>query len=212
MKYFGLGVAALMMTISASASSVQVTCSVAGANGANSFASQALNCAQLTAAQLGSNILDSVTIDVDDSWNGGLHQTNIFDFNYTSIDPDVTLLNAAPPNTCVTIGTGASTTCEDIVTGSDVGSTFYQLGNIITTDLPFYVGSGNFTVADVSANVDSSASGSMLTGAGQLGSFAQVTYTYSAPSSGAPEPGSMMLLGSGLLAAGLIGRKKFVRK
>ncbi len=30
--------------------------------------------------------------------------------------------------------------------------------------------------------------------------------------SGTPEPGSMILLGSGLLAAGLIGRKKLVRK
>jgi hypothetical protein len=31
-------------------------------------------------------------------------------------------------------------------------------------------------------------------------------------STGSPEPGSMILLGSGLLAAGLIGRKKLVRK
>jgi hypothetical protein len=30
--------------------------------------------------------------------------------------------------------------------------------------------------------------------------------------SSAPEPGSMMLLGSGLLVAGLIGRKKLVRQ
>jgi hypothetical protein len=212
MKFLGLGAAALIMTISASASSIQVTCSVAGANGANSFALTTLACAQLSAATLGSNILDSVTIDVDDSWNGGLHQVNIFDFNYSSIDPDVTLLNGPLPTTCIAVGTGASTTCEDVVTGSDVGSTFFQLGNIITSDLAAYIGSGVFTVANVSANIDSSAPSSTLTGAGQLGSFAQVTYTYSAPETGTPEPGSMMLLGGGLLMAGLIGRKKFARK
>jgi len=214
MKYFGLGVAALMMTISASASSVSFTCSsVAGANGATSFAATALTCGQLTAAELGGNVLNSVTIDLEDSFSQGTPaQTNIFDFNYTALDPDVTLLNGSLPNTCVTIGSGVSTACEDIVTGSIVGGTFYQLGNIITTDLAAYVGSGVFTVGDVSANVDSSAAGSSLLASGQLGSTAFITYTYSAPTTGAPEPGSMMLLGSGLLAAGLIGRKKFVRK
>jgi PEP-CTERM motif len=212
MKFLGLGAAALMITISASASSVQVSCSVAGANGANSFAATPLNCAQLTAVQLGSNVLDSVTIQLEDSWNGGAPQTNVFDFNYSLIDPDVALANSALPNTCVTAGAGSSTSCEDVVTGNFIGGTFYQLGNIITTDLAFYVGSGNFTIADVSANVDSSVPTSSLTGAGQLGSLALVTYTYSAPTTGAPEPGSMMLLGSGLLVAGLIGRKKFVRK
>lgn len=214
MKFLGLGAAALMMTISASASSVTFTCSgVTGAPGANSFVSQALTCGQLTAAELGSNILNSVEIQIEDGFsNGTPNQTNIFDFNYTSIDLDVTLLNAALPNTCVTTGNGASTSCEDIVTGSLFGGTFYQLGNIITTDLPFYIGSGNFTVADVFANVDGSASGSSLTNSGTLDTSAFITYTYSAPLTGAPEPGSMMLLGSGLLAAGLIGRKKFARK
>jgi hypothetical protein len=214
MKFLGLGAAALMMTISASASSVTFTCSSAtGVNGANSFAATALTCNQLTAAALGSDILNSVTIQLEDSFNQGTpSQTNIFDFNYTSIDPDVTLLNAALPNTCVAVGSGSSTTCEDIVTGSVTGGTFYQLGNVITTDLAFYVGSGSFTVADVSGNPDAAALGSGVTASGSLGSTAFITYTYSAPSTGAPEPGSMMLLGSGLLAAGLIGRKKLARK
>jgi PEP-CTERM motif-containing protein len=42
----------------------------------------------------------------------------------------------------------------------------------------------------------------------------QDTYVqaFQSVSTGSPEPGSMILLGSGLLAAGLIGRKKLVRK
>jgi hypothetical protein len=218
MKFLGLGAAALMMTISASASSVTFTCSgVTGAPGANSFASQALTCGQLTAAELGSNILNSVTINLEDSYgNGTPAQTNIFDFNYTSIDPDVFLFNSAsgppPNNTCVTNGVGSSSTCSDSIVGTVVGGQFYQLGNVITTDLGAYVGSGIFTVADVSANVDPSAPGSSLSNSGTLDSSAFITYTYSAPTTGAPEPGSMMLLGSGLLVAGLIGRKKLARK
>ncbi len=222
MKFLGLGAAALMMTISASASSVTFTCSSAtSVNGATSFSSTALSCEQLTAAELGSNILNSVEIQIEDGFSNGTPgpANNIFDFNYTSIDPDVTLLNAALPNTCLTTGTGASSTCEDIVAGDTPqpnpglsGTNIYQLGNIITTNLAAYVGSSSFTVADVSAGVDSSAPGSSLLASGQLGSTAFVTYTYSAPVTGAPEPGSIMLLGSGLLTAGLIGRKKFARK
>jgi PEP-CTERM motif len=213
MKYFGLAAAALMMTIGASASSITVSCSVAGANGANSFATAALSCAQLTTAELGSNTLNSVTIQLEDSFDQGTGaQTNIFDFNYTAIDPDVALGLGTPPNTCITVGTGVATSCQDTVSGTIIGGTEYQLGNVITTDLAAYVGAGNFTVANVSANPDSTAPGSSLTASGQLGSTAFVTYTYSTPSGSAPEPGSMMLLGSGLLAAGLIGRKTLARK
>jgi len=214
MKYFGLAAAALMMTISASAATITVTCSVAGTNGANNFASAALNCAQLTAVQLGGNTLNSVEIQISDSFNQGNPATNpnIFDFNYTAIDPDVKLLNSGLPNTCLTSGTGSASTCEDIISGQITGGTFYQLGNLITTNLAAYVGSGTFAVADVGVSVDASAPNSSLTASGQLGSTAFVTYSFSAPTTGAPEPGSMMLLGSGLLVAGLIGRKKFVNK
>jgi len=213
MKYFGLAAAALMMTIGASAGTVTVSCSVAGANGANNFATAALSCAQLTAAQLGANTLNSVVIQLEDSFSQGTPaQTNIFDFNYTALDPDVKLLNAALPNTCIAAGSGSATSCEDIVTGTVIGGTIYQLGNVITTDLAAYVGSSTIAVASVSANADASAPASSLTASGQLGSTAFVTYNYSTPSTSAPEPGSMMLLGGGLLTAGLVGRKKFARK
>jgi hypothetical protein len=42
--------------------------------------------------------------------------------------------------------------------------------------------------------------------------IAQLVFSYTPAVVGSPEPGSMMLLGSGLLAAGLLGRKKLVRK
>jgi hypothetical protein len=209
MKYFGIAVAALMMTISASASTLTVNCSAEGGNGANTISTTALTCAQITNAQLAGNTLESVTIVLEDSFSQGNTGTNVFDFNYSNIDPDVQLALGTSPNTCVTSGTGSSTTCEDIITGTIIGGNEYQLGNVIASDLAAYVGSGVITVADVSANPDGSAPGSSLTGSGQLGSTAFVTYTFT---NGTPEPGSMILLGAGLLAVGAIGRKKLIRK
>ncbi len=51
-------------------------------------------------------------------------------------------------------------------------------------------------------------SGSALQGTGDV----QVEYTYTTVSTGTPEPVSMLLFGTGLLAVSLAGRKKFSRK
>lgn len=56
--------------------------------------------------------------------------------------------------------------------------------------------------------------GSSITGGAAQGVSGLVTvvYTYTATTTGTPEPISMLLFGSGLLAVSLLGRKKFARK
>jgi hypothetical protein len=193
--------------------------SVAGANGASSFGTAVLTCDQFNALPVGDTLV-SVTITLEDSFNQGNPSTgspvpNAFDFTYTSLDPDVSLPLGTAPNTCVA-GVGAlSNTCLDVVSGDVSGGALYQLGDPITTFTESYLGSGTFIVGSVSGSVDSSNLASSLLGGasgGSLNSTALVTFTYQTPSGSAPEPGSMMLLGGGLLAAGLIGRKKLVRK
>ena len=187
--------------------------SAAGANGASSFGSTVLTCNQFNALPLGDTLL-SVTITLEDSFSqGNLNTaTNIFDFTYSGIDPDVALPLGTAPNTCVA-GSGAlSNACLDVVSGIAGGSAVYQLGDVITTFTENYLGAGTFVVATVSGSPDSANLSSSLTSSGQLGTTAFVTFTYQTPTGSAPEPGSMMLLGGGLVAAGLIGRKKLVRK
>lgn len=190
--------------------------SVAGANGAPSFGTTVLTCDQFNALPAGDTLV-SVTISLEDSFNQGNPATaiNAFDFTYTSIDADLVLPLGTAPNTCVAGVGGQSNACLDEVSGVGGGSAFYQLGDVITAFTnENYVGAGTFVVASVSGGVDSSNTSSSLTASGQLGTTAFVTFTYSTPTiiGSAPEPGSMLLLGGGLLVAGLIGRKKLVRK
>lgn len=209
MKYLGFAALALAMTVTASADTFSETCTSAnGGNGGTSFSATLLTCAQFSALPVGDTLV-SVTINLEDSFNQGLPaQTNGFDFIYTNVDPDVTLLNGTfPTNSCITTGTGSSSTCEDQVTGVVTGGVYYQLGNLITTNLLSYLGTGNFDVADVAGQIDSTINPSSgLQASGQLGSTAFATFTYF-PTSSIPEPGSMLLMGGGLVAFALVGRK-----
>jgi hypothetical protein len=213
MKYFALAALGLAMTVGASAATFSETCtSASGNNGATSFTATALTCPQFNSLPPGM-VLQSVTLSLEDSFNQGVTgQTNGFDFTYVNVNPDVLLLNAAfPTNSCVTTGVGSATTCEDQVTGTLVGASIYQLGNVITTDLAAYLGGGSFNVAAVSGSIDNSINQfSNLNASGQLGSTAFAVFTYG-PSGSTPEPGSLMLLGSGLVAFAFAGRK-LVRK
>jgi hypothetical protein len=213
MKYFALAALGLAMTVGASAATFNETCtSVAGGNGSTSFAATQLTCPQFNSLPAGM-VLQSVTLSLEDSFNQGVTgQTNGFDFTYTFINPDVFLSNSAfPVNSCIAAGVGSSATCEDQVTGTLVGASLYQLGNVITTDLAAYLGGGNFNVGAVAGSIDSSINPfSSLNASGQLGSTAFASFTYG-PSGSTPEPGSLMLLGSGLVAFAFAGRK-LVRK
>jgi len=186
--------------------------SVAGANQATSFGATVLTCDQFNALPAGDTLV-SVSITLEDSFNQGTpDQTNAFDFTYTNIDADLALPLGSAPNSCVSGAGVLSNSCLDVVSGQGGGSSIYQLGNVITTFTEDYVGAGTFVVGTVSAGIDSSEPSSSLTESGGLGTTAFVTFTYQTPAGSTPEPGSMFLLGSGLLAAGVLGRKKLIRK
>jgi len=198
----------------ASASSLFIVCSNPGAvsvNGANTFASTPLFCPQFSTLPAGDSLY-SVTIKIEDSFNQAnpFATSNSFTFTYTSIDADLHLANGALPNTCVTSGVGASTTCVDTITGS--GGTlialgeFYQLGNVITSNLAAYIGGGTFQVGMV-AGAPGASGGSVL-GTGDIAATAFVTYTYLPNAVGSPEPMTMMLVGGGLLGLGLLVSKR----
>ena len=188
--------------------------SVAGVNGTASFGTTVLTCDQFNSMPAGDTLV-SVTLTLEDSFSQGNPNTatNIFDFTYTNLDPDLVLPLGTAPNSCISGAGAQSSSCLDVVSGNGSGGgNPFQLGATITSFTENYLGSGTFVVGDVSAAADSLNPSSSLTASGQLGTTAFVTFTYQTPAGSTPEPGSMMLLGSGLLAAGLIGRKKLVRK
>jgi PEP-CTERM motif len=133
-----------------------------------------------------------------------------YDFGSTSFNsvtvsftPDATLDTWAPVTlNCVVSGAGSSTsnTCGSYSGNETSPGTTTQAATPNAVGLAALNSTG-WTVAVSSVVTNGSVNQS--TG----GVIAEVDYT-----TGTPEPGSMMLLGGGLLAAGLIGRKKFIRK
>ncbi|MGA2194150.1 MAG: PEP-CTERM sorting domain-containing protein [Bryobacteraceae bacterium] len=211
-------VAFVLVSGVASADSLFLQCinpSAVSANGTVNFGPSVESCPQIAAGTLSllGDYLYSVTIDIEDSFNQGNPQaaTNQFTFSYTALDPDIDLLNGAAPNTCITSGHGAATTCVDTITGTAALGTnlalgvYYQLGNVITSDLMAYVGAGTFVVGSVTG-APGPLGGTVLS-TGQISSNVFVTYTYY-PNSFTPEPMTMLLVGGGLLGVGLLASKR----
>jgi hypothetical protein len=216
MKYFGLAAVALVMTMGASAATISETCTgVASPLGNPVISPTTLACADFSALPAGDTATSLQILAVDSFDGGTFGQTNVFDINYTAILAAITgLPGGGTPNGCVP-GVGGGNTCTDVISGSLSGSSGvnpYDFGNAITTGLATYIGGGFFNVANVTSGVDPSSALNPLASNGDITTQIYATLTYSVPQTGTPEPGSMMLLGSGLLAAGLIGRKKLVRK
>jgi hypothetical protein len=214
MKVFGLAAAALVITISASAGIVSETCGGANSTpGSALIAPTTLTCNQFAALPVGETPV-SIQIEASDSFDGGnINNTdNVFDINYSNIISVITgLPGGNVPNGC-TPGVGGGTGCTDVISGilsGSSGNTAYDFGNAITASLANYFGTGTFSVASVTSAIDADSQANPISTSGDVQTelIAVLTYTTSAP-----EPGSMMLLGGGLLAAGLIGRKKLVRK
>ena len=84
----------------------------------------------------------------------------------------------------------------------------------LNTLLAEFTGTGTVSLKDVGTGTVITESGSgnaTFVNTTKAGGTLTVTYNYTTPS-GVPEPVSMVLFGSGLLAVSLIGRKKFARK
>jgi hypothetical protein len=212
MKYFGLAAAALVMTIAASAASVSVTCTAVNSSpGSAVITPTTLTCPDFATLPAG-DTATSIQLFAGDSFDGGTFgQTNIIDVNYSSINGAITGLPGSLPNSCIgAAGTGSTCTAEvSGTTSGNTGSSTFAFGNAITTSLGSFIGGTTFNVASVTSAVDAGSALPPLTGTGDVTAQLFATLTYS---TAAPEPGSMMLLGSGLFAAGLIGRKKLAGK
>jgi len=213
-KILMLMVALALVSGVASASTLFIVCDNPAAisiEGTSTFAATSLMCPDFGTLPAGDHLV-SVTLNLEDSFDEGNTNaaSNSFTFTYSAIDPDVDLLNGSLPNTCITSGVGASTTCVDTITGS--GGTlialgeFYQLGNVITSNLAAYIGGGTFQVGMV-AGAPGASGGSVL-GTGDIAATAFVTYTYLPNAVGSPEPMTMMLVGGGLLGLGLLVSKR----
>lgn len=131
-----------------------------------------------------------------------------------TITDDYTGYQSGSPTVSYT-GTLSNTSEFTGVTFCNVGTTAQNSTPCLDTIAPSSTISGltntGFTSFSIGINnAGNSVSGGSVTGASEV---AQLTYTEGLiPVSSAPEPGSMMLLGSGLLAAGLIGRKKLAAR
>jgi hypothetical protein len=199
MKYFGLAAAALMLTVSASAATVvSVTCgsfSFAGTGGSGSWV-----CPTLSSLDNGGTVTSEEIIYGSD-YSNGLSNT-------MQVQTVFTFSGSTPTNAADTL-TSTGGTNSSQATSADLAA--FQALNLGPPPTP----AGYIDIYSAFANAITVGFNNTYVSGGSLGTtgFAQLVFTYNpAVQTSAPEPGSMMLLGSGLLAAGLIGRKKFARK
>jgi hypothetical protein len=198
MKYFVLTAAALMMTISASAATiVSVSCGsfdFGGTGGSGTFV-----CPTLSSIDNGGTPIAEEIIYNQDYSNGLANPTTtqtIFGFSAGAANASDTLTSTGGSSSNpATSGDGAAFVALSVGPPAEPAG-FVDLYTTISNAI---------TVTYTNSYV----AGSSLATTG----FAQLVFSYNPAVQGsAPEPGSMMLLGSGLVAAGILGRKKLVRK
>ena len=214
MKFLGLAAAALLMGITASAGVVEVTCvsnsNAAGTNFFNTGSTPLLaatsSCANFSALPVGDNF-GSVQIVLQADYQGGNgNTTNTTQTVFTGSLADLIQVTSAGSIS----GTGPAFAYTDESSCASVNPTctpnFPTLGSnyFATTDAA--ANAGNYTALNISETLTTTVTAGSVQGVSEQ-AFVFLNYT-----TGTPEPGSMILLGSGLLAAGLIGRKKLVRK
>jgi hypothetical protein len=213
MKFFGLTAVALTFSVGAFASTILIPCGGATAptgnlsggwsesNGSNGYAASGTQpttgsevCPAFSTASLAGSTITAEQLVVQSDYTGGsLGITNSISNSY-SYTPYATLITDIMTATSAP-GTGPSENYTDNI------GTLYN-GNSYFADPTF--GTGTFAAFSVGYNPTVTA-GTVQGVSGQL--YELITYQ-----SSAPEPGSMMLLGGGLLAAGLIGRKKLASR
>jgi hypothetical protein len=180
-------------------SSVYSTCTNFGGTYANGAGSLTDSCSGFSQA---GTTLNSVEIWYVSDFQFGGSPTNTVNIVFT---PSNSLDTWTPSSTTCTIsgaGTANTDTCGFYSgTLTSPGTTEVSANGAGIAALA----ASGFTVNAISSVTAGSVSNSS--------SGVIVEYDYTTNAGSAPEPGSMILLGSGLVAAGLLGRKKlFVRK
>jgi len=181
------------------ASAISVTpveCTVGGNNGGYSPASgqnsgsAAFSCGGFTAPA--GTYIDSVTVEVFNSYTGGAAGGNSFTFTWSDGVSAFSNVDTASGGIASTLYTGAPT---------NPISQFSSEANLVD---PI---SGTSTTAFSAFTENVSIAGGTLATNGHLFADAYVTYDY-LPSSTTPEPGTLAMIGSGLLGFGMLLRKR----
>jgi hypothetical protein len=189
----------------ANAGSETLTCTplTSGAN-TPTFSPNTISCPDFNS---GTGTLQSVLITLVDGFTGGAGSTNTFSFTYTISDTDFPSQGTGS-NTCTGTGGASGFTCVDQVTGGYTGSVgYYPLGTGAAYsggDLGNYVGVSTFTLGTIQGAVVAGGLG----GSGDLSENAEVTYVYTNGTSPTPEPATLTMFGAGLLALGVVTRKR----
>jgi hypothetical protein len=128
-----------------------------------------------------------------------------WDFAHPGAFTSTMKLETAPGVTLFTIGnlSSSANTFTNTTSGGLTGTQYI----LPTTEALIGTTGGDTFSINVNAFVDA---GGFTSGASDAS--IQVTYSYSAVTTGTPEPVSMLLFGSGLLAVSLMGRKKFSKR
>lgn len=197
MKYFGIAALALAMSVGASASTLTALCGV--------FATSA---PQGTFFTSGSGVVasGSVTCNVQ-----ALPPFSTFVSEAVILQTDYTGGLQGSANGIQTVYTGSLINTDTLSSSGVGGSTVYadSFNNLYPGFVPAYYwvdGSTANNSASFTVNYSTTVTSGQVQGvSGQV--YELITYT-----SAVPEPGSMMLLGGGLIAVSLISRKKFARK
>jgi len=196
-RVFALIIGTLFLAAFASATSITpVECTVGGntggyspAAGANS-GSASFSCGGFTAPA--GDYIDSVTVEVFNSFTGGAAGSNSFTFTWSNGI-------SAFANTDTASGGIASTLYSGTPT-----SPISQFSS--ETNLVDHI-SGTSTLAFAGFTESVSIAGGTLASNGHLFADAFVTYDY-LPSTTTPEPGTLAMIGSGLLGFGMLLRKR----
>jgi hypothetical protein len=217
MKFLTLAAAALALTISASASTVVITCtSNSAADGQNFFTvgnvpgmtNATSVCPTFSALPVG-EVFQSVSLVLQADYTGGAGSTtNATTTTFTNGGngiPDVILATSAGSAT----GFGPAfaytdeTTCSSGTPTCPPNAPTFGTNYFIIPDVAF--NAGNYTTLVTTEDFTTAVTSGSVQGASEQ-AFLVLNFT-----SAAPEPASMLLMGGGLLAIGLV-RRKLVRK